>query len=57
MDQGFLFEVQDRNGGRTLQQHIASDDSFVPIHNMTTCADEFFCAIPLDAMWRQVHFR
>ncbi|XP_019554040.3 endoplasmic reticulum metallopeptidase 1 [Aedes albopictus] len=57
MDQGFLFEVQDQNGGRTLQEYIVSDDSFVPVEKMDTCTNEFFCGIPFDAMWRQAHFK
>ncbi|XP_053698537.1 endoplasmic reticulum metallopeptidase 1-like [Sabethes cyaneus] len=55
-DNGFLFETMDVNGGRTLKQHIAFDDSFTPIENMKSCKDELFCAIPFDAMWRQMHF-
>lgn len=55
-DNGFLFETMDANGGRTLQQYIASDDSFTPIEKMKSCKDQLFCAIPFDAMWRQMHF-
>ncbi|EDS33671.1 conserved hypothetical protein [Culex quinquefasciatus] len=57
MDQGFLFEVQDRNADRMLRQFIAKEGSgFVPIQQMESCQTELFCALPLDAMWRQVHF-
>ncbi|XP_055524678.1 endoplasmic reticulum metallopeptidase 1-like [Wyeomyia smithii] len=55
-DNGFLFETMDVNGGRTLKQYIASDDSFSPIEEMKSCKTELFCAIPFDAMWRQMHF-
>lgn len=57
MDQGFLFEVQDRNADRMLRQFIAKEGSgFVPIQQMESCQTELFCALPMDAMWRQVHF-
>ncbi|XP_058463453.1 endoplasmic reticulum metallopeptidase 1-like [Malaya genurostris] len=55
-DNGYLFETMDRNGARTLRQYVASDDSFTPVEKMKSCESEFFCAVPFDAMWRQMHF-
>ncbi|XP_058813526.1 endoplasmic reticulum metallopeptidase 1-like [Topomyia yanbarensis] len=55
-DNGFLFETMDSNGARTLRQYIASDDSFSAIEKMKSCKSELFCAVPFDAMWRQMHF-
>ncbi|XP_055588328.1 endoplasmic reticulum metallopeptidase 1-like [Uranotaenia lowii] len=55
MDKGFLFEAQDINGARSLRQIFENED-LVPVEQMPSCKTDFFCALPFDAMWRQVHF-